>query len=278
MERILASIKIMRPVNFLITFIAVIIAGIIASSASLINLKLIYAAWSMGFVCSAGNIINDIYDFEIDKINKPKRILPQKLLSITFAKILYIFLQIFGLFFAGLNGIESFIFVLIVSVIVFVYSHSLKKIILVSNITVALLTASALIYGAMVENNIAAGIIPALFAFFTNLIRELTKDIEDIEGDSAYGIKTVANHFGIKKTLRVINSLTAISIIGCAVPYFLNYYDIKYFVLIMVIVNPIFVYTIKLTSKPFDHKNISRISLLVKLNMFIGLLAILSGA
>ena len=79
----LNTIKLVRPLNCLITFLSVLIGGfIISESAININLLLI-ASISASLITAAGNVINDIYDIELDKISHPERPLPLNNLSIS---------------------------------------------------------------------------------------------------------------------------------------------------------------------------------------------------
>ena len=277
MQKLRAIYIISRPINFIITFIAVIIAGAISASYTKLDSNIVLAAFAMAFACSAGNIINDIYDLEIDKINKPERMLPLQLLSKTNAKLLYFIFFTAALILGGLNGISSFFFILFIELIIFLYSYTLKQIVLIGNLTVAVLTASALIFGALIAGNLTAGVIPSIFALLVNFIRELIKDMEDIEGDSFHSIKTFPIKYGIINTSRLIYGLIIIVIIISILPFYLNIYKVEYFIIIMVIVNPIFVYIIKLLQKSKDQKSFNKASSLIKLNMVFGLIAILFG-
>jgi geranylgeranylglycerol-phosphate geranylgeranyltransferase len=277
MQKLRAIYIISRPINFIITFFAVIISGSIYSTGGRLDLKIILAAFAMAFACSAGNIINDIYDLEIDKINKPKRVLPKQLLSITNAKLLYFLFFSAALILGALNGMFSFAFILFVEVVIFLYSDTLKKIVLIGNVVVALLTASALIYGTLIVGNLSAGLIPAIFAFFVNFIRELIKDMEDLEGDTLNSIITFPIKYGMINASRLIYGLIITVIIITTLPFYLNIYKMEYFIIIMVIVNPIFVYIIKLIQESKDKNSLNKASSLIKLNMVFGLFAILLG-
>jgi len=72
-EKLTAIIKIIRPLNFLITFASVIVAAVICLPGHSIEINVILAALSASLVMASGNIINDIYDIAIDKINKSLR-------------------------------------------------------------------------------------------------------------------------------------------------------------------------------------------------------------
>ena len=271
-----AIIKISRPVNFFITFFAVIIGALISSN-NFNDVQIIFAALAMSIACSAGNIFNDIIDIEIDKINKPFRVLPQNIISKKISQIFYTVFVFISLAAAFYNGINTLLFLVIVNIVLIIYSTHFKKIILLGNITVSLLTASALIYGAMVAGNIYAGIIPAIFAFLTNFVREIIKDAEDVAGDSANKVITFPKLYGEKKTFVLILFLSFLILIFSFIPFVYEIYTIEFFIILMAIVNPLFVYMLNIINKSHDLKTLKTASGIVKLNMIIGLIAIYIG-
>ena len=277
MNKVSAIIKISRPVNFLIAFFAVMISYFITAVKPEIDFKLISGALAISFSFAAGNIINDIIDLEIDRINKPERVLPAGYLTLNFAKFLYGFFVLVSLAFSVECGINSLIFLLLVNGILYLYSSYLKKVVLAGNFVVALITASALIYGGMISGNIAGGIIPALFAFLINFIREVIKDIEDLKGDSLQNIITFPARYGIQKSLLLILIFTVVTIIFTVIPFIFKIYKIEFFIIVMSTVNILFVYALKLLYKSQTVETLKKVSSIVKLNMIIGLIAILVG-
>lgn len=276
--KLLAIIKITRPINFVITFLSVIIAAMISSSISDIGVNVLLLAFSLGFTLIAGNVINDIIDFEIDKVNRPERALPKELLSIDFAKGIYVFSISTALLTALLISIYFFFIIAALNILIVFYSTHLKTIILISNLTVAIATATPFIFGGLVVNNVEGGIIPAVFAFFTNFIREIIKDMEDIKGDSSKGVITFPQKVGINKAVYFTSILIILLILLTSFPFVFGIYNAEYFVIIMVFVNPVFVYTLKLLYTNRDLSTFKKVSSLIKLNMILGLIAILIGA
>ena len=277
MNKISSILKITRPENVVITFVAVVIGAIISAGIQSLQLSVIWGAFSLAFACAAGNVINDIYDIEIDKINKPDRVLPSGSLSVSTAKIIYLIGLLISIALSLLNGIVSLIFVFVVNTTLFLYSADLKKRILLSNITVALLTASALFYGGLIAGNIGGSIIPAAFAFLINLIREIVKDMEDAKGDSEKGVLTLPNRFGFATTKKIIYIITFILILATFYPFLFKVYKIEYFVTIMVLVNPVLIYFVKSLIDEDSSKNLKKLSFLLKLNMLFGIIAIYLG-
>lgn len=276
--KLTAIIKILRPINLIITFISVIISAIISSSFSQITFEVFLMALSVTFSFAAGNVINDVIDFEIDKINRPERVLPQGLLTILSAKILYISSILLSLILAAIISLEILIIMIGLNLLLLLYSTHLKKVILLSNFIVAFATAVPLVLGGIVVGNFEGGLIPAGFAFFTNFIREIIKDIEDIKGDSSKGVATFPQNVGINRSIYVVILLVITLIVLDTFPFVFSIYNVEYFVIIMTFVNPLLVYIIKLLYTNRELSNLRKTSNLLKLTMILGLIAILVGA
>jgi len=276
-EKLIAIIKITRPVNFLITFASVIVSAIICAPENLLILKVFLATLSAGLAASAGNIINDIFDIEIDRINQPQRPLPSGTLTIKEAYSFYFVCLILSVILSVFVSYFALIIVVVSNLILIVYSKYLKRIPLVGNITVAFLTGLVFIFGGVVVENPSAAIIPASFALMINLIRELVKDMQDVEGDKGAGIITFPIKFGFLRTKYLMLIPSVILIIMTTIPFIYEIYKIEYFVVVMVIVNPLLIFTIKKLFDDDSLKNLIKISNLLKLNMIFGLIAIFLG-
>ena len=167
--------------------------------------------------------------------------------------------------------------VIISVVLLFFYSKYLKRIPLVGNITVSFLTGLVFVFGGFVVENPASAFIPAVFAFIINLTRELIKDIEDISGDNNAGVVTFPIKFGLQKSKGLILLITITLILFTFYPFLTQLYKIEYFVIVMVIVNPILIYCMKILFEDQSSKNLNKISNLLKLSMLFGLIAIYLG-
>jgi len=276
-EKLTAIVKIVRPLNFLITFISVIVAAVICLPGHSIELNVFLAALSASLVMASGNIINDIYDIDIDRVNKPSRPLPSGKISIKEAYILYFVFIAASVFISSLLNEKAIAIVLVSILLLFLYSKYLKRIPLVGNITVAILTGLVFIFGGVVVENLAAAIVPAVFAFLINLIREIVKDMEDVEGDKKAGVITFPIKFGSLKSKLFISLITISLILYTLYPFITQLYKIEYFIIVMVIVNPLLVYCLKILFADESVKNLKKISNLLKLSMVFGLIAIYVG-
>jgi len=276
-KKVFAYTKISRPINLLITFLVIIVACIISIDGDYSVFKIILAGLTGALTASAGNVINDYFDINIDKINRPNRVLPIGELTLNEALGFYIFLSLVSLFLSIFISPIALLEVFFASALLYLYSYKIKKIPLLGNFVVAFLTGFAFVYGGMAVNNVEAATIPAMFAFLVNFIREIIKDMEDIEGDKQQGVNSYPVIYGFKKAKTVIVFITIVLIILTVFPFINELYAIEYFLIVMIIVNPLLVYIIKSLFDDDSTKNLNKLSNLLKLDMVIGLTAILLG-
>lgn len=213
-------IELLRPKNCIIACIATLIGFSLITLD--FGLNLVLALLVTFFVCGAGQAINDVFDYKIDKkINKNKPI-PSKRITQQNALKYSIFLFTIGNLLALLINPIAFFISLTISIFLILYSSVLYKKKYFGNIVVAIGTALPFIFGAASAGNINALIILfAISAFFANMARELTKDLEDIKKDK--GFKITLPMINEKLTHRLIILYYFISI-GIAVGIFAIYY------------------------------------------------------
>lgn len=276
-SKISTFIKITRPVNVVITFITIIVAAVICNVGIFPVSIIFFAAFSAGLTAAAGNVINDIFDLEIDKINRPDRPLPSGKIKISEALGLYAGLVIFSIFISSLVNLPALIIQIITTLLLFLYSVQLKRKPLAGNLLVSFLTGLAFIYGGVAVNNWHLAVIPAAFAFLINMLRELVKDMEDVEGDSAKGAVTFPGKFGLLPAKKIIFVITILLILATVYPYAFRIYRIEYFIVVMAVVNPVLVYFLKSLFSDDSRKNLNKLSFILKLNMIFGLIAIYLG-
>ncbi|MCL6495848.1 MAG: geranylgeranylglycerol-phosphate geranylgeranyltransferase [Ignavibacterium sp.] len=277
MKRFFYYIKLTRPINCLITALVVLVGGIISSSQNTIEINLILASIVAAIVAASGNVINDLFDIEIDKIAHPDRPVANGNLKIIEAKIFYIVLIIIAISISLILSYQLLIITLFALTLLYFYSFILKKIPLFGNTIIAFLTALAFLFGGIAVDNISGAVIPAIFAFLINLIRELVKDAEDYEGDKTYDVNTIPIKYGMQRTKQIALAISIILIVFTFYPFIERIYKIEYFVVVMIFVNPILIYSLKKLFENNDKKNFQQISSILKLDMIFGLIAIYLG-
>ncbi len=172
-------------------------------------------------IAAAGYIINDYFDLNIDQVNKPEKLIIDKHIKRRWAIVQHIFLSLAGIlisFYIDFRshtywfGPANFICVFLL----FGYSITLKKKLMIGNVLIAALTAWVIMVCFLcyyqsfycidcdknmlsIYNNrfIRISFLYAGFAFVISLIREVVKDMEDMDGDARYGCKTIPIVWGI---------------------------------------------------------------------------------
>jgi 4-hydroxybenzoate polyprenyltransferase len=152
-------------------------------------------------IAAAGYIINDYYDIKIDLINKPDRVVIGKTITRRYAIFFHIVISVtgvgMGLLINWKVGAVNFVSVFLL----WLYSNNLKRLPLIGNLVVSLLTGLSLfLLSFLYEQYLPLVMTYSLFAFFMTLIREIVKDMEDMKGDTTFGCRTLPIVWGIRKT------------------------------------------------------------------------------
>ena len=246
-------------------------------------------------IAGAGFIINDIEDVEADTINKPNNVIIGKYITEKTATNLFLVLNVIGVvagfFLSKTIGKPGFfaLFVL-ASAVLYVYSTYLKSIMIIGNIAIAVIVALSIYLVGMFD------LIPvitranqssqlffldlikdyAIFGFMITLLRELVKDIEDIDGDYKMGIKSFPIVIGSGRATKVIFLLSLIPLLLVIFYLSKNLYTqpVALIYVLVLIVAPLIYVTIKLfTAK--QKKDYNHISTILKLIMLTGVLSLL---
>ncbi len=268
--------KIIRPFNVLITFISIGIGALVSGNFHWSS-KLLYAGLTAAFITAGANVINDIFDVEIDRINRPDRALPSGKISISAAKIYFTVLYLSALFFAALCGKILFLIALVIALALYWYSASLKRTALWGNVLVSAVSGFTFIYGAMSVGGWKGGIVPALLAFFFHLGREMLKDMQDVEGDIAVNAVTFAGKYGLRRAALLTRFVFIVLIFVSIAPFFLKIYNEIYLIIVIFGVDSILLYIVFVLKNVVNTEKLGKLSNLLKLDMLVGLLAIYLG-
>ncbi len=276
-SRIYAFIILTRIINVLITFFSVFVGILICSRTTPINAGTLMAAAAAALVAAAGNVINDIWDYETDLVNKPDRPIPSGKVTKKAALNFYFILILTSLIIATTVSNIILAIILLSHLLLLVYSIGLKKILFLGNFVISFLTGFVFIYGGIIAGNIYAAIIPACFALLINISREGIKTIQDIPGDKITGTITFPQKYGINFSRKYVSAFLILLLLFTFVPFANGFYGIEYFIIVMAVVNPLLVYVIKSLLESGKTLNLNRLSFILKLNMIFGLTAIYFG-
>lgn len=272
-----AYIQLLRPVNIFLTFIAVCLACWLAgATANDVGVVLI-AAFSASAVAAGANALNDFYDIEIDRINKPTRPLPSGILMPRRAQQLWAWLSLAAVGASIALPLMSTVIVLFAVGMLYLYSKRWKGTVLLGNSVVAVLTGLTFIYGGSVVGNYKHVVIPAVFAFLTNFARELVKDIEDIEGDRLQNARTLPVRFGVLPSQILITVSLVLVLVFSILVVVMKLYTI-FFTVSVTGATVLFCIACILMWQRTDPKTMHTVSTLLKYGMFLGMIGILGGS
>ncbi len=245
------------------------------------------------FIAAGGYIINDIYDIETDAVNKPTKVIVGKHISEDIANKLYILFTVIGVglgfYLSNSVGRPPFFIVFItISGLLYIYASYLKQIAVVGNIVVSGAVALSLLIVGIFE------LIPAItttnqvdqssmfeiltdfsiLAFLINFIREIVKDIQDVDGDHKAGMQTLPIIFGKTRTAKIAFGLTCFTILIIAyyVGTFVYMHMLAILYFLIFVIAPLIYIAIKLFTAE-KKQEFKHISLMLKIVMFTGMLS-----
>jgi 4-hydroxybenzoate polyprenyltransferase len=293
-------LKLIRPLNLLLIIVMLVVFKYGFLAPLDIQVALGYLDFTLlviATICIAagGNVINDLYDVSIDTINKPERVIIGKHISDKHGNIFFIVLNVIGVgcgfLLANRLGKPSLAIIFIgVSALLYVYASYLKSVLLIGNIVISILVALVAILliifdilPAINTDNMnlqvtSAGVLLqyAGFAFVINLIREIVKDIQDVNGDKNGDRLTLPIAIGRKRAIKVVFALGALSVAGIIYYMYQVLYShqtmASYFLIL--ILAPMLFFCIKAwNAKKF--KDFRLLSILLKGILFLGICSIL---
>jgi 4-hydroxybenzoate polyprenyltransferase len=186
-------------------------------------------------IAAGGYIINDYFDLNIDLINKPTKNVINMVISRRWAIAWHLILSVAAVGCTIMAvGFQKWYLILgniACILLLWFYSTSFKRQLLIGNIVIAVLTAWTVLvifytfvplYNAIGTHNLTAvklfraAFLYAGFAFVITLIREAVKDMEDMKGDARYGCKTLPIVAGVTVT-KIYTMVWTIVLIGALV-------------------------------------------------------------
>ncbi|MFN0275861.1 MAG: geranylgeranylglycerol-phosphate geranylgeranyltransferase [Chitinophagales bacterium] len=303
MTTITAWFKLIRPLNLFIVFITQYFLNFFLLIPNFEKYGILFSldgfhffllVLSTIFICAAGYIINDYYDVKSDSVNKPgkqvigisvskkKAIIGYYIITLTGLLLsIYVAYKAGNIKLATIQGISI--------LLLYFYSYSYKKILLLGNFVVAFLTALSILSVGAYEPHIyelqregdyyIAGLVwkyligVAAFAFLLTLVREIIKDAEDIEGDNEIYVNSVPIAWGLNAAKGIVCAILCGIV---ALVFYIVFFGIlkgniiylNYSLVLMIVLIFCCYYTIKATHK----KDFSFLSSLTKIIMLIGIL------
>lgn len=287
MNRLVDFFKLIRYKNILIISITQVFAYYFLSpdinADDILSQRFLLLVSATFLSAAAGYIINDYMDVKLDMINKPNDVIIGKTISRRWAILLHSLFNILALVFAWMISYRVAVLVFTCSLLLWMYSQYFKKSYLLGNLLVATMTASTIfILIPFDENtNIIACVAYSLFAFFSNLIREIIKDTEDIRGDSRFNANTLPIQLGVRKTKNILLTLQVTFMLGSfgfifLFPRFSQTSEINFilfFIYFAFFIELPSIYSLYLMWKSDVKKDFTKLSFISKLIMVLGIIS-----
>ncbi|HWB91149.1 MAG TPA: geranylgeranylglycerol-phosphate geranylgeranyltransferase [Puia sp.] len=255
-------------------------------------------AASSVLIAAAGYIINDYFDLNIDRVNKPKRLVVDRIIKRRWTILWHWILSGLGLllsFYVSWRLRNPLVALgnLGCVILLYFYSTTFKRKLLIGNVIIALLTAWVILvlyvgdfywpgftdsyYRHFLSTLFKFAIVYSSFAFILSLIREVVKDIEDMDGDMKHGCRTMPIVWGVN-VAKVFAGTLIVVLLGALV--ILQFYGLQkaWF--------PLTLYGVLLVDLPLlwilrklyaaqTKENYHRLSTIIKLVMLAGILSII---
>lgn len=303
MKKSTAWFKVIRPVNLLIVALTQYFINIFLLIPNFSTYGILFSLDAFHFfllvlstvlICAGGYIINDYYDVQADVVNKPGKQFVGKYISKQSAYRAYWVFTIVGLLLgvyvaykAGNLKLATLQGVCVL--LLYFYSYSYKKIILLGNLVVALLTAISILIVGAYEPHIynlqregdyyIAGVIWkyllgfSVVAFLLTMVREIVKDVEDMEGDNDVYVQSIPIVWGLNAAKGIACAFVFVCIVLIGYAAFFGMLKgsllyLNYAIVLLIMLLFCFYYLIKAKEK----KDFSFLSRLLKFIMLTGIL------
>jgi 4-hydroxybenzoate polyprenyltransferase len=250
-------------------------------------------------IAAAGYIINDYFDLNIDLVNKPEKLVVDKVINRRWAILWHLGFSTVGVLLSAIVAWKTRAWWLIPANIgcvaaLWFYSTTFKKKLLSGNVIISMLTAWVILvigfithYDIIRDPDLYASVngssllrrtfLYGAFAFIISLIREVVKDIEDMQGDAQYGCKTMPIVWGVN-VAKIFAGTWLLVLIGALVIILIYvlplrwWWAVVYGVLLILI--PL-LYILRKLAKANTTKDYHQLSTWLKYVMLTGILSML---
>lgn len=217
-ERLRGLLDLTRPGNAVAAG-ALAFIGAFAARSPLDAPDAAAAVAATAFATAAGNAVNDYFDRDVDRINRPRRPIPRGAVSpwgaLAFSGVLFVGAVVAA---ATLPPLAIAIAVTNLAALI-AYTRLFKGLPGVGNVVVGYLTGSALLFGAAAVGEPERALVLAALAGVATLTREVVKDVEDLAGDREEGLRTLPIVVGERPALWAGVAAMVVAVAASALPY-----------------------------------------------------------
>ncbi|WP_259519616.1 geranylgeranylglycerol-phosphate geranylgeranyltransferase [Halanaeroarchaeum sp. HSR-CO] len=260
-----------RPTNTFVAGVLTFVGAFVAGGAVTRPILAGAAVLATWLATAAGNAINDYFDRDIDRINAPDRAIPRGAVSprgaLVYSGVLFAGAVVFAVLLPPLAiAIAAINLVALVA-----YTRVFKGLPGAGNAVVAYLGGSTFLFGAAAVGDVRAGSVLFALAALSTFTREVIKDVEDIAGDRAEGLRTLPIVVGERRSLLVAGFVLVIAVAASPMPFLWGIFGLPY----LVVVVPADVVMVAAVVLAFDDPTTGQ--QLLKYGMFLAAMAFVVG-
>lgn len=274
-------LDLIRPVNCAMIGFAVVVGAFVSGPPTLPPMELGLGFLTGFFICAYSMVVNDAYDLDVDRVNRPERPIPSGKVSLAEASRLSMVALAAGLVAAALSfDLLALAIALAYAFLSWLYNSRAKKTGLAGNLIVASSLAIPFIYGGAVAGGSIGGsllLMMALTAFFSGVGREVVKAMADVEGDAKRDVNSVARVRGLAAASWVGAAFFLLAVLTSWVPLLTGLAN-EVYTIGVVVPDLIFGYLAVAIVLRHDPANAYRVKKIALVGMTVGLLVFIGGA
>ncbi|MDG6911011.1 MAG: geranylgeranylglycerol-phosphate geranylgeranyltransferase [Nitrososphaerota archaeon] len=275
------AIKLIRPVNCTMIGFAVIVGAFVSKPPSVFPAQLALGFLTGFFICAYSMVVNDVYDVDVDRVNRPDRPLPSGGVSMREANAISTATLVAGLACALLSlDLLAVVVAALYAFLSWLYNSRGKKAGVWGNLIVASSLAIPFIYGGAVAHGSLLGsllLMMALTAFFSGVGREVVKAMADIEGDAKRDVNSVARKRGLVPASRIGALFFLLAVVTSWVPLLTGLAN-EVYAIGVVIPDAIFAFLAVTIVYRHDASSALRVKNIALAGMTVGLIVFIGGA
>ena len=274
-------LDLIRPVNCAMIGFAVIVGAFVSKPPSVSALQVGLGFLTGFFICAYSMAVNDVYDLEVDKVNRPDRAIPSGRVTPDEASRLSYGVLVAGLACSLLSLVPlAVVIAAAYAVLSWLYNSRALRSGLPGRRLVAAALAIPFIYGGAVSGGSIGGsllLMMALTAFFSGVGREVVKAMADVEGDARRGVNSVARSRGLAVASGVGALFFVLAVLTSWVPLVTGLADQLYTYGVL-IPDAIFLYLAVAIVARHEPGSAFRVKRIALAGMTVGLLVFIGGA
>jgi geranylgeranylglycerol-phosphate geranylgeranyltransferase len=275
------ALDLIRPVNCAMIGFAVAVGAFVSKPSQVLPFQIALGFLTGFFICAYSMAINDIYDVDVDRVNRPDRPIPGGRITVQQASRISLVVLVAGIACSVLSlNLLALGIAAAYAFLSWLYSARAKKTGIAGNLIVASSLAIPFVYGGAVSGGSITGsllLLMALTAFFSGVGREVVKAMADVEGDARRDVGSVARRRGLRAASLVGAGFFLLAVVTSWVPFLTGLANGVYTIGVLV-PDAIFVYLAVAIVARHDPASAYRVKRVALAGMTAGLLVFIGGA